>query len=105
MPSVIFFLSGSSALIYQVCWQRLLTLYYGVGSISIAIIVSTFMLGLGIGAIVGEILIRSVTKYGLLYMFIEAAIGVFGLSSLSLLIWIGHRSNLLQLYADLILGD
>ena len=49
----IFFVSGLSSLIYQVVWQRLLTLHYGVGSISITLIVSVYMLGLGLGALLG----------------------------------------------------
>jgi hypothetical protein len=41
--SFIFFFSGFSALIYQVVWQRLLTVHYGVGPISITLIVSVYM--------------------------------------------------------------
>src|SRR4051812_25289323 len=36
-----FFLSGVSALIYQVCWQRLLFVAFGVDIESITIVVST----------------------------------------------------------------
>jgi hypothetical protein len=46
----IFFVSGFSALIYQVCWQRLLFTGFGIDLTSITIIVSVFMAGLGIGA-------------------------------------------------------
>ena len=38
LVAIIFFFSGLSALIYQVVWQRLLTIYYGVGPISIALV-------------------------------------------------------------------
>ena len=51
--SFIFFLSGFASLIYQVVWQRLLTLHYGVGSIAITLIVSVYMFGLGVGALIG----------------------------------------------------
>jgi hypothetical protein len=42
--SLVFFFSGLSALIYQVMWQRFLATYYGVGPVSIALIVSVLSL-------------------------------------------------------------
>ncbi|HMM37075.1 MAG TPA: spermidine synthase, partial [Thermoanaerobaculia bacterium] len=50
---VVFFLSGFSSLIYQVVWQRLLTLHYGVGAVSSALIVGVFLAGLGLGGLAG----------------------------------------------------
>ena len=50
---LLFFVSGIAALIYQVCWQRLLFQAFGVDIESVTIIVSTFMLGLGLGALAG----------------------------------------------------
>ena len=44
-----FFISGCSALIYQVSWQRALYGLIGVDMDSITIIVSVFMLGTGSG--------------------------------------------------------
>jgi len=49
----LFFLSGAAALIYQVVWQRVLSLSGGVGVRSMAIVVSAFMLGLGLGSELG----------------------------------------------------
>jgi spermidine synthase len=49
----LFFLSGAAALIYQVVWQRILSLSAGVGVRSMAIVVSAFMLGLGLGSEMG----------------------------------------------------
>lgn len=78
----VFFFSGSAGLIYQVAWQRALTLYYGVGSVSVAIVVSVFLLGLGLGALAGGWLAERVTARVLLYFGIELAIGACGLASL-----------------------
>jgi len=39
-----FLLSGASALVYQVSWQRILALHSGIGMVSIALIVGSFML-------------------------------------------------------------
>ena len=38
---------------YQIAWQRLLTLHYGVGTISITLVVSVYMFGLGVDALIG----------------------------------------------------
>lgn len=77
---IIFFLSGFSSLIYQVAWQRLLTLHYGLGYISTGIIVSLYMLGLGIGALIGERLSARMNQVAA-YCYIELLIGVFGIIS------------------------
>ena len=51
--STLFLFSGMPALIYQVVWQRALFSIYGVNAESVAIVVSAFMLGLGLGSLAG----------------------------------------------------
>lgn len=51
--SILFFISGSAGLIYQVAWQRVLYTAFGSGIESVSIIVAAFMSGLGIGALTG----------------------------------------------------
>jgi predicted membrane-bound spermidine synthase len=80
-----FFLSGAAALAYQVAWQRLLTVHYGVGSVSIALVVSVYMFGLGIGALVGGHLGETARHRIRLYCVLELLIGLFGLLSPHLL--------------------
>ena len=46
----LFFVSGFSALVYQITWQRLLALFSGLGHYTITVIVTAFMAGLGIGS-------------------------------------------------------
>lgn len=75
----LFFVSGMAALVYQVCWQRLLFTAFGVDLDSITIIVSVFMMGLGLGALLGGELADR--RPGLTLLFFAAAelgIGVFG---------------------------
>ena len=43
------FISGASALIYQLIWVRLLGLVFGVSSFAVATVVAVFLLGLGLG--------------------------------------------------------
>lgn len=78
----VFFISGFSALIYQVCWQRILFTGFGVDLTSITVIVSIFMAGLGVGAYFGG-RIADKFKNSLLVIFclVELGIGFFGFLS------------------------
>ena len=85
---LLFFLSGFPALLYQIVWQRALFTLYGVNIESVTMIVTVFMLGLGMGSLAGGWLssrpgIRLLLAFGL----IEFSIGTFGAASL----WIFHR--------------
>lgn len=78
----VFFLSGVSALIYQVAWQRLLFGAFGVDIESITIVVSTFMLGLGCGALAGGQLADRLGQRTIeLFALCELGIGLFGMAS------------------------
>ena len=47
------FFSGFPALLYQIVWQRALFTIYGVNIQSVTVIVTVFMLGLGLGSLAG----------------------------------------------------
>jgi hypothetical protein len=82
----LFLISGFAALIYQVTWQRALFVAFGVNIESITIIVSLFMFGLGVGALLGGYLSqRLATRLPLLFLLCELSIGLFGLVSLKLI--------------------
>ena len=49
----LFFASGFAALLYQVVWQRALFTLYGTNVESVTVIVTAFMLGLGVGSLLG----------------------------------------------------
>lgn len=91
-------LSGFSALIYQVAWQRILAIHSGVGIYSVALIVSAFMAGLGIGSLAGARMVQSKhpTAALLLFVICEVFIGGFGLISCIVYYqWIGAHSGIL----------
>ena len=94
--AAIFFISGLSALIYQVCWQRLLFTGFGVDLTSITVIVSVFMAGLGIGAFFGG---RIADKFSkniiILFCLIEFGIGC---------LWNRHSCKRNQTYPNNFLG-
>jgi spermidine synthase len=86
--SALFLCSGMPALIYQIVWQRTLFLIYGVNSQSVAVVVGIFMLGLGIGSLLGGRLSQRFPERGiLLFACAEAGIALFGLVSLKLFHW------------------
>ena len=89
-----FFLSGFAALVYQVAWQRLLFVVVGVDIESVTIIISTFMFGLGVGAVLGGFLAdRFPPRILLTFCLIEAAIAAYGLISADLLLASDHLFN------------
>src|SRR6266545_1119360 len=79
----LFFLSGFPALLYQVVWQRALFTIYGVNIESVTVVVSAFMLGLGLGSLGGGWLSER-PGMPLLAVFgiAELGIGLFGVFSL-----------------------
>ncbi len=83
LAGLLFLLSGASALVYQVAWQRILALHSGVGLYSVAMIVAAFMAGLGIGSHLGGRLSERTGALAALRLFaiVELAIGLFGLAS------------------------
>lgn len=83
--AVVFFLSGAAALVYQIVWQRALFVIYGLDAVSTTIVVTAFMLGLGLGSLAGGALSRVYPKAVVtLFAISELGIGLFGFFSLNL---------------------
>ncbi len=100
---ILFFLSGVSALIYQITWQRLLTIHYGVGAVSITLIVSIYMLGLGLGALLGGYIAERFQNHVQQYFWVEFGVGLFGLGSFPLMTTIGKWTSASPLVFTIIL--
>ena len=82
---LMFFLSGSAALVYQVVWVRSLTLIFGGSHFAVAVVLSIFMAGLAIGGyIVGRQVDRT-EKPLKLYGLLEIGIAVFGVVFMGLM--------------------
>jgi predicted membrane-bound spermidine synthase len=91
--SVVFLLSGFAALLYQIVWQRSLFAIYGINVEAVTVVVTAFMVGLGVGSLVGGAVSKDPRRPALaLFGLVEIAIGVFGLCSLPLLRWVGART-------------
>jgi predicted membrane-bound spermidine synthase len=85
---VFFFFSGFPALLYQIVWQRALFTLYGVNIESVTMVVTAFLLGLGLGSLIGG----SISRYRnlpLLGIFgvVELLIASYGLVSLRIFNW------------------
>lgn len=72
----VFFVSGFVALLYQVVWQRMLTLFSGADVYSVTIVVAAFMAGLGCGSLAGGALADRLSRSGSLFLFAAAEIAI-----------------------------
>jgi spermidine synthase len=87
-PCLFFFVSGFPALLYQIVWQRALFTFYGVNIESVTMVVTAFMLGLGLGSVLGGTISRT-QHLPLLRVFglVELLIAAYGVFSLKILHW------------------
>jgi spermidine synthase len=90
---LVFFVSGFAALLYQIVWQRALYAIYGINIESVTMVVTAFMLGLGLGSIAGGVVSKD-PKRPVLLMFslVELGIGLFGAVSLSVFHAVGNAT-------------
>lgn len=80
-----FFLSGASSLIYELAWFRLLGHVFGSTATATATLLAAYFFGLGLGALFFGRISDRVARLPILYVAIEAAIGLYGLASHGLL--------------------
>jgi spermidine synthase len=89
----LFLCSGMPALIYQVVWQRALFSVYGVNAESVAVVVSAFMLGLGLGSLAGGWISSRFPRRGIaIFGIAELGTAAFGLCSLRIFHWAAART-------------
>jgi spermidine synthase len=76
---LLFFLSGFTALLFEVVWQRLLHLTFGLSTYAVTVVTASFMLGLALGYYWGHS--QRLSRYHplVVYGLAEGAIGVFAL--------------------------
>jgi predicted membrane-bound spermidine synthase len=87
----IFLLSGFAALLYQIVWQRALYAIYGINIESVTMVVTAFMLGLGLGSLAGGVVSKDPKRPVLLYFsLVELGIGIFGAASLTVFHAVGN---------------
>src|ERR1700741_1779086 len=79
---IMFVGSGCSALIYEVVWFQLLELVIGVSTVSLGILLGTFMGGMCLGSLLFPRLVSRRLHPLRVYAFMELGIGVIGLALL-----------------------
>jgi predicted membrane-bound spermidine synthase len=90
----VFFASGFAAILYQLVWQRSLFRIYGTNMESITLVVTAFMLGLGLGSLGGGALsTRAGWPLPAVFGVLEILIGGFGLVSLPLFAWVASFTS------------
>jgi spermidine synthase len=77
--STSFFISGFTALLYQVVWQRVLGLFSGSDVRSVTIVVASYLAGLGLGSLIGGVLSDRLSR--------RKAVQIYGLSNLGIAIF------------------
>ena len=78
-----FFCSGFGALICQVVWQRMLGIFAGSDTVSAALVVGAFLMGLGIGSLIGAKLADRLPPARALLAFALCEAGAAGFALLS----------------------
>jgi spermidine synthase len=87
---LLFFGSGCAALIYEVIWLQMLQLVIGLTSLSLGILLGTFMGGMCLGSLLFPRLISAENHPLRVYAFLEFFIGVSGLILLFTIPLIGN---------------
>lgn len=101
----LFFFSGFPALIYQIVWERALFALYGVNVESVTVVVTGFLLGLGLGSLAGGLVSR-LPRAPLLALFggAELTTAVYGIFSLRLFHEVGFYTAGTSLFWTTILS-
>ena len=77
-----FFVSGFAALVYQVVWQRVLFASFGINIEAVTVVVTAFLVGLGLGSLAGGRLSKDPNRpVLLLFAVLELSIAAYGLIS------------------------
>ena len=82
--------SGAAALIYEIVWFQMLELFVGSSSVSIGVLLGTFMGGMCIGSFLLPRYISPAHHPLKVYALLEIAIGIIGLLLIVVLPLVGH---------------
>ena len=82
--------SGAAALIYEIVWFQMLELFVGSSSVSLGVLLGTFMGGMCLGSFLLPRFISPRHHPLKVYALLEAAIGVIGLLLMLVLPLVGH---------------
>src|SRR5262245_23663450 len=82
--------SGCAALIYEIVWLQMLQLVIGLTTVSLGVLLGTFMGGMCLGSLLLPRFISSGCHPLRVYAFLELGIGAIGIAMLFLLPWVAQ---------------
>jgi spermidine synthase len=102
MPSLylLFGLSGFSALVYQIAWQRMLGFFGGSDSISATTTVGAFLLGLGLGSLLAGTFADRLSDRGAIFGFAACEMGIAAFAVVSKFLLYDFLFGYLTVIAD-----
>ena len=83
-----FFLSGATALLFEVLWSRQFVTVFGNSSYAISIVLCAYMAGLGLGGLLGGRLADRIAQRAAAYGVVQAAVAVCALAIPPVLGWL-----------------
>jgi spermidine synthase len=83
-----FFLSGATALLFEMLWSRQFVTVFGNSSYAISVVLCAYMAGLGLGGLFGGWLADRVTQRAVLYGAAVAIITIWAMAIPTLLDWL-----------------
>lgn len=92
----LFFISGSTSLVYETVWIRILSLAVGSTAAAMGITLAIFFTGLGIGGALSGRLISSSKNFFKTYALLEVAIGISSAMALFILLNLNSIASWLQ---------
>ncbi|MCH8967337.1 MAG: fused MFS/spermidine synthase, partial [Planctomycetes bacterium] len=84
---ILFLLSGSAGLVYEIVWMKMLTLIIGSTTFATTTVLTSFMGGLALGSFVAGKFVDRRTDHLKIYGILEGAIGAYALALPMLLGW------------------
>ena len=90
--SVLFFLSGATALAYEAMWFKRLSQVWGSSALALASVVACFLAGIGIGAWLGGRVADRLRRPLLAYAVCEVGIGLLALAVPREIFWLNGVS-------------
>jgi spermidine synthase len=83
-----FFLSGATALIFEILWSRQFVTVFGNSSYAISIVLCAYMAGLGLGGIVGGWLSDRITQRAAAYGAVQLGVAGWAMAIPAMLVWL-----------------
>jgi spermidine synthase len=83
-----FFLSGATAIIFEVLWSRQFVTVFGNSAYAISIVLCAYMAGLGLGGLVGGWFADRITQRAAVYGIVQMVVAAWAMAVPTMLAWL-----------------